>query len=142
MNFDRMNAAAELMLMVHERTYSFNLSSWRGGGDKDPGEANTVSRLHRCGNTACFGGWLAVSNDFIDAGGYADNRFGFPMIGPAHGYAAIANYLDISQRKAWLLACPDESVVSYGKPSHEVTALDVAEGLHRLMVEELARMKA
>jgi len=130
MNLQRMIKAAEWMLKIHETGDKFDLSQW-----KKPDDSNTTySSMHKCGTSACFGGWLAVSPDFKKEGGEADIG-GCPIFDNHEGYEALNSYFGFDEISN--LADPWQAFVVYGKSSIYVTALDVAEKLLELVKAEV-----
>ena len=58
MNIERLNYAIEIM----RQAQNLDMTSWQSG---DEGEAlDSIEELHRCGNTACFAGYLAISPEW------------------------------------------------------------------------------
>jgi len=67
--------------------------------------ANSVEELHRCGNTACFAGYLAISDFFKKDGG--EISYQAPLFGNRVGCEAVAVYLDIPSELACSLVYGD-----------------------------------
>lgn len=137
MNIQRMIKAAEWMLKIHEAGDSFNLLAWRG----NTSNAKTYPEFHKCGSSACFGGWLAVSPDFRKEGGSVDlSRDGAPKFGAFTGFNAMTAYFECEDDDDFIygLAFPGRSHDFYRKSAIKVTALDVAEKLLELIKAEVA----
>lgn len=88
-NKERLNQAINVM----ERAGVVNMLTWQHSNYKD-GICNKESELHQCGNTACFAGWLALSAEFIDSGGWVSPLSGAPAYGERIGSRAVADWLE------------------------------------------------
>lgn len=64
--------------------------------------AKTIEKLHKCGNTACIAGYLALWDSFIKDGGRC-SRIGAPIYQGEIGSYAFAKYFEISSDAANLL---------------------------------------
>lgn len=93
-NIERINKCIELM----RRAKNLDMRYWQDEPScpVDHGKmSKSVRSLHACGNTACFGGYLAISKFFRDDGGKAQSD-GSPEWGFYYGSTAVAKYLEIS----------------------------------------------
>lgn len=105
-DLDRLEICIRVMERVESENYAFDISNWCSHKkltskqlaeliyDQDTGELDkdfSMRRLHECGSTACFGGWLAVSPEFLALGGsrYAG---GSPEFNGESGYYAITEF--------------------------------------------------
>lgn len=90
----------------------------------------------------CFGGWLAVSPEWTEAGGRVDKVSGSPVWPestgrPLFGSQAVAEFFEISQEEAEVLtathtALENDDEAGYAKPITEITAQDVIDKLIEL----------
>jgi len=93
MNCERIQAAIAMMKDVTHR--HFNMTGWQNKDHSYVSRiAQTESELHACGNTACFGGLLALSPEFQDAGGLISET-GAPIFNDLLEASAVAEYFDI-----------------------------------------------
>lgn len=94
MNRERIEYCIRLM----KRAKNLSMPNWRG--DCSAYTPN-ITQLHRCGNTACFAGYVGLSPLFRKDGGRATS-WGEPVITrrddgeEVYGDEAIAAWLDIS----------------------------------------------
>ena len=127
MNRERIQAAIAMMKRAIPRY--FNMSNWQ---NERPGHimqiAQTESKLHACGNTACFAGHLALSPEFKKAGGLAYGT-GAPKFNNFSGSFAVAEYFDIPYELAGDLTLPgrDFYPVCFEdvKPEHVIEKLEM-----------------
>lgn len=97
----------------------------------------TEIELHRCGNRACFAGYIAVSPEFQEDGGSIDH-YGSPVYNGFDDSNAIADWLGISFGGAHDLVFGDldDHNMSYSnyydKEWEEVTKEDVIRKLQEL----------
>lgn len=118
MNIERIKAAIEMM----KQAKNLGMKAWQSVDDSLV-MATSIEELHKCGNTACFAGYLAISDEFKEAGG-CSGYSGQPMfkrdIGcdfqlSAHG--VVAEYFDISYQLAKALVYGElEPTAGYGRP--------------------------
>jgi hypothetical protein len=135
MNKKHFDIAIEVMQRAAEEHYKFNALRWQRLEwriiNTRPLQAKTDEEsLRDCGMAACFGGWLAVSPEFQDAGGSCD-REGRPVYKNYSACSAIALFLGISTSNSWLLcAAGSASDLFYNvKDFNDITAHMVAEKL-------------
>lgn len=93
MNVQRIQAAIEMMKIAK----GLDMCSWQdftsSGNDS---VSKSIEELHRCGNTACFAGYLAISEEFKAAGGRVCEESGSPMIGEHDTpTSTIAHYFEL-----------------------------------------------
>lgn len=88
-NKERINQAINVM----RRAGKVRMNRWQHSDYKD-GICNKESELHQCGNTACFAGWLALSPEFVDSGGWVSPLSGAPAYGERLGARAVADWLE------------------------------------------------
>jgi hypothetical protein len=101
------NVRKAIAIMERADKEHFDMTSFQSL-TKDKIAAITVPKLHACGNTACFAGWVAISEEFQADGGHVDLYSGAPEIAvrdakTSHlldGEFAIAYWLDISPQLA------------------------------------------
>ena len=106
--------------------------------------------MHKCGNSACFAGWVAVSPEFRADGGWADAGSGAPTIRigdeERENCSAIAAWLDIDYCIARDIVYGDTEPGGekgftwskfYNKPWKEVGAADVIAKLEAILSGEL-----
>ncbi len=63
---NRKNIQATIDIL--KQAQNFNIATFQGNGRN--GMACTIEELHKCGNTACIGGYVALSQAWRDFGGY------------------------------------------------------------------------
>jgi hypothetical protein len=118
----RLKHARDVMVRVqNSKKHKFDLSSWCDNGSKQ--EVKTESRAVACGQSACFGGWLALDAQCIAEGLYMV-EYGPWTIPGYQGHQsvhAIAAYLGITQRHAEILCVPSE----YNCHVRDITPQDV-----------------
>ena len=127
MNRERIQYAVSMMKRVTHR--HFNMSGWQ---HEQPGHiiqiAQTESKLHTCGNTACFAGHLALSPEFQDAGGLV-SKIGAPIFNGVRFVEAVAEYFDIPYELAGDLTLPDRDFYPVRfedvKPEHVIEKLEM-----------------
>ena len=93
MNRERIQSAIAMMKRVTHRY--FDMTNWQNelyGHIKQI--AQTESKLHACGNTACFAGHLALAPEFQKAGGSV-SKTGAPVFNGLLEASAVAEYFDI-----------------------------------------------
>lgn len=99
MNLRRMDVCIKVMQRVAAKAYAFDIETWQQGGSN----RLTEKGLHKCGSSACFGGWLAVSPEFRRSGGGVERLGGRPIFNGFGGSSAVSEYLTISYRAACLI---------------------------------------
>ena len=115
-------------IRMMQNAKNLNMLAWQRapGANRDSNEAKDTRTLHKCGNTACFAGYLAISPAFKAVGG-RQTRGGSPELGYAHGPSAVAEYLGISESLALdLVYCGREFYpvsVKEVKPEHVIAKL-------------------
>ena len=127
MNRERIQSAIAMMKRVTHRY--FDMTNWQ---NEPHGHiiqiAQTESKLHACGNTACFAGHLALSPEFQDAGGLV-SKIGAPIFNGVRFVEAVAEYFDIPYELAGDLTLPDRDFypVDYEdvKPEHVIEKLEM-----------------
>lgn len=92
-NLERLNQAIAIM----ERAGKVSMGTWQGGNTHEC--AKEEEELHKCGNTACFAGWVAVSPEFQAAGGRVGTS-GWPRFSLSIGSNAINRWLETRGFKA------------------------------------------
>lgn len=86
MNRENIKYCIELM----KRADKFSMRTYQTGYPI----STSLDELHRRGQSACFAGYVAVSDKFKADGGFVKRR-GVPCINEKEGAAAIAEWLDI-----------------------------------------------
>jgi len=74
MNASRIKIGYRALEPVRNYSNNFNLGTWQNKTEV----VMTVDELHRCGTTACAGGCLALSPEFIELGGSVNKSTGAP----------------------------------------------------------------
>lgn len=102
MNLKHVNYAIRIMERAKKQN-SVNMVDWQSNGLENAADINkvacTTSKLHKCGNKACFAGHIAVSYEFKRTGGLCSS-YGSPMYENSEGEHAISKWLDISPNLA------------------------------------------
>lgn len=122
----------EYSIQLMQNAKNLNMGYYQSGEKK----VNNIELLHSCGNTACFAGYIAISDKFKNDGG-TKYRNGSPEYDNKWGAEAISVWLDIS----FNLAC---SLVTgacgfglfspfYNKEFTDVTPEDVIEKLELIL---------
>ena len=127
MHRERIQSAIAMMKRVTHRY--FDMTNWQNelyGHIKQI--AQTESKLHACGNTACFAGHLALSPEFQDAGGLV-SKIGAPIFNGVRFVEAVAEYFDIPYELAGDLTLPDRDFYPVRfedvKPEHVIEKLEM-----------------
>jgi len=133
MNVERIQKCIAMLEAANENNFSM---IWYQNNTGDVyHRANNVVDLHRCGNTACFAGYLTISDFFKEDGG--ECKFSYPVYKGYDESDAVAAYLDISVLTATSLVFGDvgEGRYSnfYGKHWEEVKPNDVIKKLKELL---------
>lgn len=102
MNKERVMAAIELM----KRAENLNMCDYQMPAMFES-YVDSVEELHKCGNTACFAGYLAISEEFKKAGGGRSQVIASPYYEGLYGSGAVALYLGISEELAESLVFGD-----------------------------------
>lgn len=89
MNEQRIRALIAHLGKVEEE--NFDMEQWQTG---QTGACDSLEEIHACGNQACIGGYLAVSPEFLAAGG-SRAIDGSPVYGQYFGSLAMSDYLGI-----------------------------------------------
>lgn len=134
-NKDRLGALITVMQRVVDNKKPFSINSWRS-------ECTTEHPVqgHTCGTSACVGGYLAMSPEFIKAGGSADKEDGSPQFKGHDGFYALGEYLDCNEEECYegvglaeMIADPPESEEFYGVDYNWLTAEIVVARLAKLL---------
>jgi hypothetical protein len=97
MNALNVSKAIAVMERVKERSDSFSMRQWQFPREDSGGACTSEDDLHECRMPACFGGWIAVSPEFIADGGSVSSK-GAPMFGSDFpGSDSIGAWLGISE---------------------------------------------
>jgi len=138
MNEKNVKSAIEIM----RGAKNLKMTDWQ----QHPGHTHaalTIKDLHKCGNTACFAGYVAISEEFKAAGGWSSS-VGMPMLSVRGrefiGVSAIRHWLGISRETATLLihghdrgeGHADEELF-YGKKFRTVVPEDVMAKLELIL---------
>lgn len=113
MNVQRIQAAIEMMKVAK----SLDMCRWQdftsSGNDS---VSKSIEELHRCGNTACFAGYLAISEEFKAAGGRVCEESGSPMI-DEHDTptSAIAHYFELGSTECNSVPCNAVQSIIYSE---------------------------
>lgn len=101
MNRERIETAIRIMERV--RVHELDMIAYQSPPKNSPPSmvwARTEQEMHACGNTACFAGWIAVSPEFWEDGGYVSEYSGAPVFRGCVGYQAIAEWLELPEETA------------------------------------------
>lgn len=119
MNMDNIKYCIGLMQKA-KRLY---MPSWQINPSYDEHIANkvqfasTIAELHSWGNTACFAGYVCLSERFKADGGTSDPFCECqPVLNNRSGHEAIAEWLDISNELAHLLVMGKPKTARKGEP--------------------------
>lgn len=85
----------ELAINVMKRAGKVDMRTWQSGKVK-----SSESRIHACGTAACFAGWLAISPEFRNSGGWMSPLSGAPAYGEILGAPAVIGWLEAEELKA------------------------------------------
>lgn len=126
---------------IMKRAGNINMGSWQQvySGDKFIGIKDDEEDLHTCGTGACFAGWVAVSPEFKEAGGYPNPRSGTPVIEDpddvaiCDGADAIGYWLDIDLDVAEALCAVQDEGEKDLYPKGDVTKEDIIDSLTKLL---------
>ena len=137
MNLTNVNKAIAVMERVKARGDDLDMCVWQQRRRPANGNSRMLKtaeeELHTCGTSACFAGWVAVSPEFKEDGGYAHPLDGAPRIGVADDQYAIAKWLGISGKEAGILCGLHDVPLAYGsKGVTHITVGDVLAALYRL----------
>ena len=149
MNRERIEQCIDMM----KRAKNLNMLTFQGCKDENP-VCDNISQLHACGNTACFAGYLAISDFFKRAGGeVSETGSGAPVYTPLYdtgygwehrGSSAVAEFLGIGYEIASdIVNGINESEQEgsycsfYGKDFEDVTPEDVIQKLQMILDGEL-----
>ena len=127
MHRERIQSAIAMMKRVTHRY--FDMTNWQNelyGHIKQI--AQTESKLHACGNTACFAGHLALSPEFKKAGGSV-SKLGGPVFNGVRFVEAVAEYFDIPYELAGDLTLSGQDFYPVRfedvKPEHVIEKLEM-----------------
>jgi hypothetical protein len=134
-NREKMHQAIAIM----QRAGKVEMSIFQDGRT----HATTEEEIHKCGNKACFAGWVAVSPEFLKDGGRV-SRPGSPIFKSSYGSDAISSWLSISEDLAECLVCGECDSLFWAEedypsfyapvPFHKVQAVDVIRKLSEILV--------
>jgi hypothetical protein len=133
MNALNVSKAIAVMERVKERGDSFSMRQWQFPREELGRACTSEDDLHECGMPACFGGWIAVSPEFIEDGGSAARISGAPVLGSGdRGDASIGAWLGINEEDSANLCGFFETAMYGGKTIGDVGVDDVLNVLYRL----------
>ena len=133
MNKTNVIKAIAVMERVKERGDSFSMRHWQFPREDSGRACTSEDDLHECRMPACFGGWIAVSPEFIANGGSAAPSSGVPVFGSGDpGDASIGAWLGINEEDSANLCGLFETAMYGGKPVVDVNVDDVLRVLYRL----------
>jgi hypothetical protein len=121
----------EFNVLNRARPKNFNLLSWQGTWQK----VNSITALHKCGTTACAGGYLALSKEWKNLGGTSSVFYrGSPVFNGYFGMRALYTFYqtatDEEEYVIKLIHTASEAFEGfYCKPRKLVTPKDVQEKL-------------
>ena len=126
----RLDICIAVMQRAVDNKRVFDLNNWQ---IVDFGESikNTEEELHNCGMAACFGGWLAVSPEFIALGGGRSLVSGRPSFKSYYAENAINAFLGLDYMKGMgvLLVMPSSRLYD-GVYTEDITAQHVLDRLN------------
>ena len=125
----RLDICITVIQRVVDNKRAFNLSHWQVRKDEEPPKT-TETELHSCGMAACFGGWLAVSPEFIALGGGHSYFSGLPSFKSYYADNAINVFLGLPYLHGVgdLLTMPSSRLYN-GIYPEDITAQDVLDRL-------------
>lgn len=96
MNLENVNKAIAVMERVKARGDKIDMRDWMDSWlmTNHP----TEEELHTCGTAACFAGWVAVSKEWADEGGFA-SKAGCPEMAGVSGIRAVSRWLEIPEKE-------------------------------------------
>ena len=119
MNVQRIQAAIEMMKHVER----LDMNSWQG--NMSYRIAQTIEELHRCGNNACFAGYLAISEEFKQAGGRVCPFSGQPEFGHTNNAThSIIEYFDLEHNSDTRRAIQSIIFREFADPSGQLACDD------------------
>lgn len=123
MNLDRGLATCKFLLKQLKNNAQFNFNSWVNCNQNIP---TTLEEFHKCGMSACGGGYICLSKEWIRAGGVKSHS---PEIIDYAGdllieYDALQYYFDDRTDDFYKLFDPSYSYEIYDLHSNNVTLLD------------------
>lgn len=125
MNHERVQKAIAVMERVKARNSSFDMSKWQDIPDDGKTPASlSEEELHACGTPACFGGWLSLSQEWKDEGGFVSLGSAQPIFEKLRGTWAIAAWLGVSFKQASALTHPIEFREANGLKEAEIITVD------------------
>jgi len=147
MNVANVDKAIAIMGRAVNLNMRFYQAKFHAGGSVSVLAAlKTEEELHRCGTSACFGGYIAVSKEFQADGGFVSTD-GSPCIVSSvsgrrlEGHEALAYWFVISETLAQMLVYGGTDEFGrgrfYGKPLKDVLAEDVIRVLQQIKSGEL-----
>ena len=101
----------ETTIAILRRAQNFDISSFQGARRAPYENVDTEEELHKCGNTACIAGYVAISPEWIAFGGDVDH--GGPSLNGSDYEDAMAVF--------WDIPVEDASGIIYGDSSLERT---------------------
>ena len=90
MVMNREHVAIGYRALEPARPKNFNLSHWQSGKLGEP--CLSVESLHSCGTAACAAGYLALSGEFGEKGGWVSTLKGAPGLGFESGDKALYEF--------------------------------------------------
>lgn len=137
MNKENVEIAINVMKRVKSRGGNLKMVAWQ----KSIEVLHTEDALiNKCGTACCFAGWLGVSPEFKEKGGFVYAKNATPSYEGSFGSGAIANFLDVNLHTACLLTFTsgNGSFSFYGVESvNDVTFDMVIEKLELILKGEL-----
>lgn len=97
MNVENVKAAIEIM----KNAQNLDMNSWQDNKGISGKYCHSIASLHECGNSACFAGYIAISEEFLSSGGCLSAYGGEPVLVTNEGNTlvstrAIAHWLGVS----------------------------------------------
>lgn len=127
MNLERLKDLRNVMQRVADKNLDLYMQSWQSNLTATLTIATDENELHRCGMSACVGGYLAVSPEFKATGGSATPERGTPEIVAENliGSAAVARFLETESDEEYDLVCRMLWTDTNGEDEHTFYGLEV-----------------
>lgn len=120
----------EYMIGIMEEAEALDMNYFQDSPNDEPGYAETIDILHKCGNRACFAGYMAISDKFKQDGGCSMR--GAPAISRFHEDEAVAYWLDISEELASEIVFPNPEIFNR-KSYSTISPRDVIQVLENIL---------
>ena len=120
----------EYMIGIMEEAEALDMNYFQNTSTFMEPSSETIEELHKCGNTACFAGYMAISDKFQKDGGQSSE--GAPKINKLYEDQAVAYWLDISEELASDIVFPHHGLFG-GKCYDDIKPRDVIQVLKNIL---------